>query len=430
MSSPKLRSVSRGEILAEAAAIAGGEFVPAALDTSGRRLKCEHSARASLERIERYNGLHFDEFLSRMRIDDRDWSDADDLDALCFLQTFDQLSYSRAQVSNACRAVAYARRRDSLKEFIAQLPEWDGTSRIDSAFSDAWGAPDTPLIRAASRNLFIAMIARGKEPGAQVDTVWCFEGKQGTYKSRALRELGGKFHAEISAPIGTADFMRELRGVSLAELAELDSLRGREASTVKRLVSATVDRFVEKYALHADSYPRRAVFVATTNEAEYWQDSTGARRLVPILCGEIRVDLIAANRQQWFAEARELHKRGVPWWEFPDAIRQAQEDRQHVDPWEDMLREFIERGRRLTSTSEREPFPTRWMSSSEIMRDWLKLEPHQQGNASSTRLGRVMRRLGFEPRKVRNERGWLRAEYTSIDADTEVSTQVSSEVPL
>ena len=33
--------------------------------------------------------------------------------------------------------------------------------------------------------------------------------------------------------------------------------------------------------------------------------ATGARRLVPIPCGDIRVDLIAANRLQWFAEARQ-----------------------------------------------------------------------------------------------------------------------------
>ena len=73
---------------------------------------------------------------------------------------------------------------------------------------------------------------------------------------------------------------------------------------MKRLLSAPADRFVQKYALHAESYPRRAVAVATTNEATYWQDSTGARRLVPIKCGAIGVDMIAANRLQWFAEAR------------------------------------------------------------------------------------------------------------------------------
>jgi predicted P-loop ATPase len=68
-------------------------------------------------------------------------------------------------------------------------------------------------VRAASRNFFIALIARAVLPASKVDTLWTFEGPQGIGKSLALHALGGDFHAEITAPIGTTDFMRELRGV-------------------------------------------------------------------------------------------------------------------------------------------------------------------------------------------------------------------------
>src|SRR5262249_31121289 len=142
-------------------------------------------------------------------------------------------------------------------------------------------------------------------------------GPQGRLKSRSFRELGRELHAEISAPIGTADFFRELRGIAIAELSELDSLRGREASTVKRLLSAVQDRYVEKYEKHATAYPRRAVFVATTNEASYWQDSTGARRLVPIKVGSIDLEIIKRSREQWLAEALARFEQGESWWEYP-----------------------------------------------------------------------------------------------------------------
>ena len=39
-----------------------------------------------------------------------------------------------------------------------------------------------------------------------------------------------------------------------------------------------------------------------------------------------------------------------------------------------------------------------------IMGDWLKIEPPFQGLASGTRLGKVMRRLGFEPIRIGHER--------------------------
>jgi hypothetical protein len=118
----------------------------------------------------------------------------------------------------------------------------------------------------------------------------------------------------------------------------MDSLKGKEAATVKRLLSATFDRHVEKYQTNAVTYRRRAVCVATTNEANYWQDPTGARRLVPVRVGDIRTEQIAQRKEHWLAEALHLYNSGESWWEFPQEIANEQEERQQIDPWEDILR--------------------------------------------------------------------------------------------
>lgn len=378
---------------------------------------CEYNAKQLIGAEEQFSGLHFDEFLYRPRIGEMDWSDHHDREALLWIQKAHRVPFTLSQVRNAAAALAYDRRKDSLLEFINVLPAWDGTPRIQLAFEEAWGAPATPLVRAASTNLFIALIARAVKPGSQVDTLWAFEGPQGSRKSASLRALGLQFHAEISASLGTTDYLRELRGLWLAELSELDSLRGREATTIKRLLSAPADRFVEKFEKHAVSYPRRAVALATTNEAQYWQDSTGARRLVPIPTGEIDVAMIEANREQWFAEALHQFRAGATWWEFPAAINAAQDERQQVDPWEDLLRGLMTHGRQASrgfDSITRQPvfenvsWPQGWIASAELMQDWLNLAPHQQGPSSGVRLGRVMRRLGYEPHKhgKSRERGW------------------------
>lgn len=395
----------------------------------GGIIACEHNAYVLILGADEYEWLHFDDFLSRPRIEDRDWTDGDDLECLRWLQHKHGVPrFNLAHARNAARMVGFVRRRDSLRQFVDDLPAWDNLARIDRAFVDAWGAEDTPLIRAAAHNFFVALIARALRPGAQVDTLWTFEGPQGSYKSRSLRALGGAFHAEISAAIGTTDFQRELRGIWIAELSELDSLRGKEASTVKRILSAPADRFVQKYALHADTYPRRAIAVASTNEANYWQDSTGARRLIPIKCGAINVDLIDEYRLQWLAEARARFAAGATWWDFPAAMADEQEARQQVDPWEDTLRQYMTHGKRTDSLDGQgvQPWPDGFISSAEIMREWLGLTAHQQGQTSSTRLGKVMRRLGYRPdrRGKARERGWM--ADTQTGADAEVSAEVSA----
>src|SRR4051812_22365824 len=102
------------------------------LQTDAGKIKaCEHNARSLIVGAEQYNALHFDEFLSRMRFDDRDWIDADDLEAVCWLQSEHGVAaFNLGHARNAARAVAYSRRRDSLREFVESLPAWDGIAKI------------------------------------------------------------------------------------------------------------------------------------------------------------------------------------------------------------------------------------------------------------------------------------------------------------
>lgn len=395
---------------------------------SGDVRACEYNASMLIACEAKYDGLHFDEFLSRLRIDDRDWRGEDDLDALLWLQrTHDIPTLKLVQVSNAVRALGFVRKKDSLLNFVEELPPWDGVPRIDNALRDAWGAPEDATTRAASANLLKSMIARAVSPGVKADHLLVFEGPQGAGKSRALQALGESFHAEIGAAVGTTDFIRELQGVWLAELSELDSMKGREAATVKRLLSATVDRFVQKYALHAESYPRRAIMVATTNEKLYWQDPTGARRLVAIACGRINVDLIKANRLQWFAEARVRYDAGESWWEYPAAIAEVQEARQQVDPWEDTIQSAMQRGIPGAAGAV-EPWPKGWIATVVILHRVLRMDPSQANQTHATRLSKVMRRLGYQPLKAGGVRGW--EPDTSRASSVEVSEEVSDDVPI
>jgi putative DNA primase/helicase len=380
----------------------------------GRPLAIEANAITVIEGATRFGGLFYDTLRESIRITDsgesRGWTDDDDLAALEWMQREAGLPGLRLGVAqNAVRRVASKRHRDPLLEWFADLPQWDDVPRVEAALCDAWGVTDTVITRATSRNFFRALAARGTIPAAKVDTIFVFEGPQGVLKSTALELLGGEFYAEISAPIGSADFAREIRAVLIAELGELSAMRGREAQQIKQALSRRYDRYVEKYERNPREYPRRCVFVGTTNDETYWHDSTGARRLVPVRVGDIRLDLIRDNRAQWLAEALSDIKSGQQWHEWPEGIDDEREERQDIDPWELTLRDMIANGRQVGADSlGREPWPTGWISSAEIMRSWLRLEPHQQGRGAGARIGHVMRRLGYCPRNKGHEnvRGW------------------------
>jgi predicted P-loop ATPase len=364
----------------------------------------------------RWRGLYTDMFLRRMRLERDgktvDWSDDDHMLMHEWLQREGDFPRVKFEVTKrSVRAVANARSRDSLTDFYISLPAWDQVERIATALEEAWGCDGSDVVRAASTNLFRSMAARAIYPGAKVDTITVFEGPQGTLKSQSMQVLGGQYYAEISAPIGSADFMREIRSINLGELSELNALHGRESQTIKTMLSRTEDRFVEKYEAEPRSYPRRCVFIGTTNETQYWDDATGARRLVPVRVGAIDLRLIAENRLQWLAEALADIREGRTWHEWPGEIGAAQDERQHGDPWEDELRHVIAHGRQSgTDMQGVIDWPIGWISSREILFEWLRVPPAAQARAYSTRLGRVMRRLGFRPGKSSdgNERGWRR----------------------
>lgn len=373
------------------------------LDPKGKPIACEFNIAQLIAR-----GVCFDEFWRSIMWTNADgtrraWTDNDDRHELLRIQQKHIPRATLAMVRTAVEAVANTHRTDALQEFIATLPTWDGTPRIEYALHEAFGTPDTPLMRAGSANLFRAMIARARKPGAKVDHLFVFEGEQGTLKSMALAVLGGDFHVEVTEPLGSANCVREIRCAWLAELTELKPLVGRDAETSKAFITRRVDPIVEKWEKRVTTYPRRCVFVGTTNESRYWDDPTGARRLIPIptgIAGPIRPDLIEANRLQWFAEALVDYDAGKTWWEFPAEIEHEREDRQRVDPWQEPIEHELV-GKTKTTVTE-------LLGALEVPTE--RREPRHEA-----RIAWCLRRAGWRSLPQRREGGkrvrfWVRAE--------------------
>jgi putative DNA primase/helicase len=338
----------------------------------------------------------FDRFHQRIRTDygggdPRDWTDADEVELLVFLQR--ELGIPRMGIEAVRQAVALnaqQRVRSELYEWITQL-DWDREDRIGLLMTMGFGAEDTDYTFAVGQAFMKMLAARAINPGCKADTMVIFEGDQGVLKTTGLRELGGPYYGEISSALGTKDVQLEMRGRLLIEIAELEAMSKREVEAVKAFLSRQRDVYRPPYGRHAIESPRVAVFVGTTNEKTYLRDPTGARRFWPISCGEIDLEWIGENREQLFAEARTRVQNGESWWEVPvDKARREQELRYEGDPWEDPIERYVELKDRVLME--------------DVLIDACELERGRHDKRAQMRAAHILRRLGWERGRAGSER--------------------------
>jgi predicted P-loop ATPase len=189
-----------------------------------------------------------------------------------------------------------------------------------------------------------------------------------------------------------------LQGVWLYESADLTGIHKAEVDKVKAFASRTHDRARPAYGRTRFDQPRRCVIFATTNNDNYLQSQTGNRRFWPVQTGWIDVAKLKADRDQLWAEAAREEAAGVsimlPEDLWPVAA-QEQEKRRERDPWEDILCNV--EGEKIVRDVDGLGYEER-ISSAEVLRRYLKLEPSQATHAHWKRAKRIMLALGWEHR--------------------------------
>jgi predicted P-loop ATPase len=296
-------------------------------------------------------------------------------------------------------SVAEEHRFHPVRDYLDNLT-WDGTKRVGKWLNTYMGAPDDDYTSAVGQAFLISAIARVMSPGCEVDGCLVFEGDQNLGKNSAVNALMPvvKWRGVLGADLARPDTKLDIHGTWFVELQEMVHTRKAAVDELKAFLTETADRVRSPYGRINKRYPRQSVFFGSTDNDCYLKDTTGNRRFWPVACKPVVTniegsftdrDALARDRDQIWAEARDLFLAGVSW-KLTAVVKalakEEAEERMLPDTWDDTVSEMLEGKTEVTIT--------------EILVQ-LNLEIGKTGHLDGTRLADILRRLKWRRFKKR-----------------------------
>lgn len=280
------------------------------------------------------------------------WRDADSAQLLVMLDRR-YVPFSKRNLDACFVKVADDRKFHPVREYLDSLPEWDGVCRVESLLHRCLSADDTPYVRAVTRKVFAAAVARIYVPGTKFDSVLVLDGAQGIGKSSIFRMLAGP--AYYSETLSLTDMndkagAEKLQGYWIAEIGELAGMKKADIEKVKAFLSTSDDMYRPSYGKVVESHPRQTVIIATVNgERGYLRDVTGNRRFWVVKCRQKepvrKFSFTADERDQIWAEAKHYWQQGEKLYLEGDLIGEAEEAQRsamEADERQGMVEQYLE----------------------------------------------------------------------------------------
>ena len=357
------------------------------------------------------------------------WSDTEDAESKRFIETEYKL-YSPQKHADALRMLFKQREYNPIIELIEGI-EWDGENRVEHCLTKWMKAEDTEYTREVSRLIFAGGINRLYNPGCKFDDVPVLVGtKQGEGKSTFIKWLAINevWFTEVKKVDG-ADAVEALFGAWVCEIPELSAFKkADDVESIKAYVTRTKDKYRKPYDKNPVEYPRRCIFIGTTNNERFLTDKTGNRRFYPVTAHSSGYDLFDHQKEcqeyilQCWAEARERYKKGnMPPFadyhllkEYQQMQDEAMEDDWRIGKIQSYLEHFI---------------PGMKVCAIQIYKDCLYPDSISGPKPFESReIGQIMSKMeGWEKLKSRfyadkygQQRGWVKQENTPVNSADEL----------
>lgn len=279
------------------------------------------------------------------------WRDVDDVQMRAYMESYGK--FTKLNVVDAVAKLADDRKRHPVRNYLNNLPEWDGKKRVDTLLVDYLGAEDSEYVHQVTRKTLCGAVYRVMNPGCKHDTVMVLNGPTGIGKSTLIGKLAGEWFNDSLSLMDTKDksAAEKLQGYWILEIPDLSGMRKTDVETLKGFISRQDDVFRASYGHHVESHKRQCIFIGTTNAEEegYLRDLTGNRRFWDVrVYGNTLLKPWTLDRDtvdQIWAEVKEYVRAGESVVLTGTAIPAAEEKQKAAlesDPREGMVREYLE----------------------------------------------------------------------------------------
>lgn len=265
---------------------------------------------------------------------EREWTDTDDAGLRHYIESVYGIK-NRSAVADAWSLVSKSNEYNPVLDYLKAL-EWDGKKRIETLFIEYLGAEDSAYVRAVTRKMLVAAVARIFIPGIKYDSIVVLVGPQGIGKSHIIRRISKNWFSDTLTTVQGKEAYEQLQGFWIIEIAELSALKKSEIEAIKHFTTKSEDAYRAAYAHHTETRKRQCIFVGTTNRQEFLRDETGNRRFLPIdvnpkkAVKDMFTELTDYEVDQLWAEAVQIYCGGEKIYMDTDILRELSEKEQNA----------------------------------------------------------------------------------------------------
>jgi predicted P-loop ATPase len=350
--------------------------------------------------------LKFNQLLLRQELDGKPLSDADLSRIRLWLEEATYRSFGKEVVCDAVDEVCDEGHYDPLVDYLDSLV-WDGEPRLATWLTDIYGAEHNEYTSAVGKCWLISGVARAYEPGVKVRNVLLLQGPEEIGKSLSLTDLCPNrqwFTDSLPADLHSKEAAEALFGKWIVESAEMASMRRSAQEAIKAFLSRDIDNYRAPYARKPMQVARRCILVATTNHDDVLSGEEENTRFWPVRAIEYNRDYLLANRDQLWAEAKDLYKAGARWWLTDkltrEAAKQGREAFEKIDPWFEWIEDL---------TQGRDEITVRHIAKT------LEIPLERLTDAVAKRIAQILRKLKFKRTRARRKGG---RSYVFVREDT------------